>query len=175
MRKALVCLGLCLSLLLAGMPGQTPAPGTNPSQPATPSPPPAVVAAFLELSAAQVDQLQALLGPFLETLRKFEEQKQTRLQALPQLVNAPDPNPQAIGELVLQIHALEQQEAQAIQSFQQAFLSLLAPEQSQKVQAVAQAAQLVPVVDAFQALHLVGPPSPPPAAQSMQRPQRLRR
>ena len=163
MRNALsrAALALCLQALLIGMPANSLASSTaKASDSVAPPPPVVVVATFLDLSPAQAEQFQTLLATLFDTLGRLEEQKKAREQALQQLTNSPHPNPAAIGVVVLQIHAIEQQGAQAIQTFHQAFLSLLSSEQVQKVQAVAQAAQLAPVVGAFQALYLV-PPTPP--------------
>lgn len=164
MKKAIAAAGLalCLPLFIAATPSKavnaTANTTPNTSQ-ATPPPPPAVVAAFLNLTPGQDAQFQALLGSFLGTLQNLEAQAAAREQALQPLLSAANPNPLQIGVVVLQIHALEQQQAQAVQSFQQAFVSMLAPDQLQKVQAVAQAAQLAPVVGAFQSLYLI-PPGP---------------
>ncbi len=166
MKKAIsaVCLALCLSLFVAASPGTPLGSAPKASDATPPPPPPVVVAAFLDLTPAQAAQFQALLSQFLGTLQALEAQVNAREQVLQQLLNAPNPNPPAIGMVVLQIHALEQQQAQAVQGFQQAFVSLLTPDQVQKVQAVAQAAQLVPVVGAFQSLYLI--PGPVASQQS---------
>lgn len=165
MRRAFsaACLMLCLSGSIAAMPEQL---GTSSSpktfDPAAPPPPPVIVAAFLGFSPAQGDQFHTLLDAFFGTLKNLEEQKKAREQALQQLVNSPNRNPAAIGVIVLQIHAIEQQGAQAAEAFHKAFLNLLTGDQLQKVQAVVQAAQLAPVVGAFQALYLVPAASEPP-------------
>lgn len=169
MRKTLsvACLALCLPLALMGMPGRIDAANSAPTEFSAPPPPPVVVVAtFLDFSSAQTEQFQALLGPFLDTLKALEEQKQAREQVLQQLLNAPAADPAAVGVVVLQIHVMERQQAQAIQAFHQAFMSLLTSDQLQKVQAVSQASQIVPVVGAFQALFLVPPASSAPAAQT---------
>jgi hypothetical protein len=101
-----------------------------------------------------------LLNNFLTTVRALEHQKQARKQLLENLLNSPAPNLMAIGQVVLQIHALDQQQAAAVDSFHKAFLSLLTPQQLESTQAVVQAAQLAPVVNAFAALYLVAPPAP---------------
>jgi Spy/CpxP family protein refolding chaperone len=159
MRKALIfaVLTLCIPMVMFGMPQMSSA--SVPNSAPWPPPPPAIVAAFLDFTPAQADQFQALLGPFLDTLQALEVQKQEREQALQQLLSAPNPIPPVIGVLVLQIHALDQQQGQAIQAFHQAFVSLLTPGQLQKVELVVQAAQVVPVLGAFEATYLIAPPS----------------
>jgi len=165
MKKAIAaaCLALCLPLFMASLPSKSSNPTPTTSQATPPPPPPVVVATFLDFTPGQATEFQALLGQFLGTLQVLKAQVNAREQVLQQLLSAPSPNPPLIGVVVLQIHALEQQQVQAVQSFQQAFVSLLAPDQLQKVQAVAQAAQLGPVVGAFQSLYLI---PPEPAASS---------
>lgn len=124
--------------------------------------PVAVVTGFLGFSDAQASQFQQLLQGFLTTVQNLEQQKQVQQQLLDQLLSAPNPNPAAIGAVVLQIHALDVQVGNAVNAFHQAFLGLLTPDQLQKVEAVSQASQLQPVVGAFVALYLV---PPPPSAQ----------
>lgn len=124
--------------------------------------PPAVVASFLGFTEAQATQFGALLGQFQSTLRGFEEQIAARQAQLGVLLNQPNPDPAIVGTLVLEIHTLRQQVAQAIQGFESQFAALLTDEQRQKVQALTQASLLQPVVGAFVALHLVPAPKPLP-------------
>lgn len=122
-------------------------------------PPPAVVATFLGFTDGQAEQFGILLNQFQSTLRSLQEQIAPRQQQLNVLLSQPDPDPATVGALVLQLHALQQQMEQVIQSFQNAFAGLLTQEQKQKIEAVTLAAQLQPAVGAFVALHLV--PAPP--------------
>jgi Spy/CpxP family protein refolding chaperone len=124
--------------------------------------PPAVVASFLGFTEAQAAQFGDLLVQFQTTLHGLQEQIAVRQTQLDILLGQPNPHPAIIGSLFLQIHALQQQVAQVIQSFQSQFSSLLTGEQKQKVQAVTQASQLQPVVGAFVALYLVPAPTPLP-------------
>jgi peptidoglycan hydrolase CwlO-like protein len=125
-------------------------------------PPPAVVASFLGFTEGQAAQFGELLSQFQTTVRPLQEQIATRQAQLDSLLNKSQPNPAEIGRLILEIHALQQQVAQAIESYQSGFAGLLTGEQREKVQQVAGASQLQPVVGAFVALHLVPPPSPLP-------------
>jgi len=63
-------------------------------------------------------------------------------------------NPAQVGILVIQIHALQQQMAQAQQAFLTQFVAILDAEQLQKLQAVQIAAQLQPILPAFQPIFL---------------------
>jgi len=120
-------------------------------------PPPAVVATFLGFTDGQAEQFGILLNQFQTNLRSLQEQIAPRQQQLNALLSQPNPDPATVGALVLQLHALQQQIQQAIQTFQNAFAGLLAPEQKQKIEAVTLASQLQPAVSAFVALHLVPP------------------
>lgn len=122
-------------------------------------PPPAVVASFLGFTPDQAAQFGALLSQFQANLHALQEQTTAQQAQLDNLLNQPHPDPAAVGKLVLQIHALQQQVAQAIQSFQTLFAGLLTAQQMEKVQGVTQASQLQPVVGAFVSLYLV--PAPP--------------
>lgn len=124
--------------------------------------PPAVVVSFLGFSEAQTTQFESLFGQFQATLNGLQLQMAAQQRELDILLNQPNPNPAAVGSLFLQIHALQQQVAQAKQSFQSQFAALLTDEQKQKVQGVTLASQLQPVVGAFVALNLVPPPTPLP-------------
>jgi len=124
--------------------------------------PPAVVASFLGFTEAQTSEFVALLGQLQPTLQGLEGQIVVLQTQLDILLSQPSPNPAILGNLLLQIHALEQQVAEAIQSYQSKFVALLTEVQKQKVQAVTQASQLQPVVGAFVALKLAPPPTPLP-------------
>lgn len=124
--------------------------------------PPAVVTSFLGFTPAQTTQFETLLGQFLPTLQALQTQIAARQAQLEIQLDQPNPNPGNIAGLVLQIHALQQQAAQAIQGYQNQFVALLTDEQKQKVQAVTQASQLQPIVGAFVALKLAPAPTPLP-------------
>lgn len=156
--KSLVALALLAVQLLVATPATTQS--VNPAQnsPDQCPPPPAVVAAFLGFSEAQTEQFGTSLNRFQTTLRALQEQIAVQQQQLNILLGQPQADPAAVGKLVLQIHALQQQVAQAIQNYQSLFAGLLTPEQKQKIQEVTLASQLQPAVGAFVALYLVPPP-----------------
>lgn len=122
-------------------------------------PPPVLVATFLGFTDGQAEQFGILLNQFQNDLRSLQEQIAPRQQQLNVLLSQPDPDPATVGALVLQLHALQHQMEQIIQSFQNTFAALLTQEQKQKIEAVTLASQLEPAVGAFVALHLV-PSSP---------------
>ncbi len=125
-------------------------------------PPPAVVASFLQFTEAQTSQFGPLLVQFESTIHALEQQIAARQAQVDILASQPNPNPVPIGLLVLQIHALQQQIAKALDDYHTQFAAILTDEQKQKVAAVTQASQLQPVVGAFVALYIVAPPTPLP-------------
>ena len=112
-----------------------------------------VVAAFLQLQPGQVSELEQLLQARQATLTPLFQTAQTLIQQLRVLLNSGG-NPAQVGVTVIQIHALQQQMAQAQQGFLTHFIAILDAEQLQKLQAVQIAAQLQPILPAFQPVFL---------------------
>jgi len=112
-----------------------------------------VVAEFLQLSSGQVSELEQLLQARQTTLVPLFQTAQALTQQLAVLLNSGG-NPAQVGVLVIQIHALQQQIAQAQQVFLTQFMAILGAEQLQKLQAVQIAAQLQPILPAFQPIFL---------------------
>ena len=112
-----------------------------------------VVAEFLQLSPGQVSELEQLLQARQTTLVPLFQAAQALTQQLAVLLNSGG-NPAQVGILVIQIHALQQQIAQAQQAFLTQFVAILGAEQLQKLQAVQIAAQLQPILPAFQPIFL---------------------
>jgi hypothetical protein len=112
-----------------------------------------VVAEFLQLRPGQVSELQQLLQARQATLVPLFQTAQSLIQQLGNLLNSGG-NPAQVGVLVIQIHALQQQMAQAQQVFLTQFVAILDTEQLQKLQAVQIAAQLQPILPAFQPIFL---------------------
>ena len=112
-----------------------------------------VVAEFLQLSPTQVSELGQLLQARQATLVPLFQTAQTLIQQLGTLLNSGG-NPAQVGAVVIQIHALQQQMAQAQQAFLTQFIATLDPEQLQRLQAVQIAVQLQPIVPAFQPIFL---------------------
>lgn len=152
-------------LIFSLLPAKAAQTGTPQAKSADQCAPPTVVAALLNLSEAQTAQFATLLDQFQPTLQGLFEQITVLQTQLDVWLSQPNPNPAVIGNLLLQIHALQQQLAQAIQNYQTLFASLLTDAQKQRVQAVTQASQLQPVVGAFVALKLAPVPTPLPCQQ----------
>jgi hypothetical protein len=112
-----------------------------------------VVADFLQLQPGQVSELDQLLQARQATLLPLLQTAQALTQQLGNLLNSGG-NPAQVGAVVIQIHTLQQQAAQAQQSFLGHFVAILDAEQLQKLQAVQIAAQLQPILPAFQPIFL---------------------
>ncbi len=111
------------------------------------------VAEFLQLRPGQVSELEQLLQARQTALVPLFQTAQALTQQLAVLLNSGG-NPAQVGILVIQIHALQQQMAQAQQAFFAQFVAILDAEQLQKLQAVQIAAQLQPILPAFQPIFL---------------------
>jgi len=112
-----------------------------------------VVAEFLQLSPGQVTELEQLLQVRQAKLVPLFQTAQALIQQLGNLLNSGG-NPAQVGAVVIQIHALQQQMAQAQQAFLTQFIAILDAQQLQKLQAVQVAAQLQPILPAFQPIFL---------------------
>lgn len=123
-----------------------------------PPPAPAIVSQVLGFSDTQAAQFQQLLQSLQTTVVGLQQRIGPKQQALDSLLSAARPDPAAAGQLLLEIHALEQQIGQALQSYHESFLALLTADQKQKTQTVVQAAQLLPAVRAFSEVRLIEPP-----------------
>jgi hypothetical protein len=111
------------------------------------------VAEFLQLRPGQVSELEQLLQARQAALVPLFQTAQALIQQLGNLLNSGG-NPGQVGVLVIQIHALQQQMAQAQQAFLSQFVAILDTDQLQKLQAVRIAAQLQPILPAFQPIFL---------------------
>ncbi|HVS02017.1 MAG TPA: periplasmic heavy metal sensor [Thermoanaerobaculia bacterium] len=156
--SALATLALaCLVAATAAGPAAAQAPVLAPEHAAAP-PPHVVVAEFLGLTdeqreawAAIREEARAAIAPLVEELRGQEE-------ALHELLATPDPDPAAVGALVLAIRELRQAIRVEEQEAVAAFLALLDDEQRGKLARLRRAAPLCRVVPAFEALHLLARP-----------------
>src|SRR5216684_1196891 len=148
MKQALMGLAIAVGPLLSGFADEAP----------QPPPAPVIVAQFLGFSDTQVAQFQQLLQSLRATVGGLQQQIGPKQQTLDSLLSTAQPDPATAGELLLEIHALQQQLGQALQSYHESFLALLTSDQMQKAHAVVQAAQLLPAVKAFAEVRLIEPP-----------------
>ena len=112
-----------------------------------------IVADFLQLSSGQLSELEQLLQARQTTLVPLFQAAQGLTQQLAVLLNSGG-NPAQVGVLVIQIHGLQQQIAQAQLAFLTQFTAILNAEQLQKLQAAQIAVQLQPILSAFQPIFL---------------------
>lgn len=112
-----------------------------------------VEAEFLQLSPSQVTELEQLLQARQTTLVPLFQAAQTLTQQLGNLLNS-GANAAQVGVMVIQIHRLQQQIAQAQQAFVIEFMAILDAQQLRKLEAIQIAVQLQPILPAFQPIFL---------------------
>lgn len=124
------------------------------------------VAAFLQLDESQAAAWTALLedrGAAARPLHDAAAAVQAELEAL--LATA-DPDPTAVGELVLERRSLGEQLAEVNQTYVAGFEALLSEDQTARLGFVRRAARVRPVIPAFERMGLLAPPpggdQPPP-------------
>lgn len=114
-----------------------------------------MVAQYLELTPEQGEAWRALMEtlklqqqPLVDQIRPLEE-------ALGQAIQSPEPDPAAVGDLVLQIHALKEQMRSNEETYRSAFEGLLTVEQGEKLFKLREAARLAPLFPAFRDTRLL--------------------
>ena len=112
-----------------------------------------IVVQFLQLRPDQVQELGQLLQARQAAVVPLLQGIQQRGRQLEALLNSGG-SPADVGMLIIQIHRLQQQVAQAQQDFLSKFMNLLDLEQQQRLEAIRIAAQLQPILPAFQQLYL---------------------
>jgi hypothetical protein len=112
-----------------------------------------IVAEFLQLTPGQASELVQLLQARQAKLVPLVQTAQALTQQLGNLLNS-GANPAQVGAVVIQIHSLQQQAAQAQQAFLTQFTAILTADQLQKLQALQIAKQLQPILPAFQPIFL---------------------
>jgi len=113
-----------------------------------------LIVRYFELDEVQVEVFQGLLSTRHETVGLLREQARDIGAALREAINAPDPDPFAIGELVLSEKAIGDQTRDAQEVFNQGFLDLLTEDQLGRYYALARANRLVPIMRAANDLKL---------------------
>lgn len=119
-----------------------------------------IVIRVLGLTEAQQTQWQAMLDDLRSTVEPLADQLRDLEAALHELLGQSDPDPTAIGELILQGKGLREQIGAARHAYLQAFEEMLTVEQKAKLAFLRRAQQVVPLLPAF---HLFGllPQAPP--------------
>ncbi len=120
-----------------------------------------VVADFLHLTPAQVEQWQGLLETQEAALAPLREQLRDTERALGELLRGENPDPAAVGDLVLQGKQIKEQMGQVHRSYLEGFEGMLDAEQAQRLTAIRRAERLEPLFPAFRLFGLLPPPPPP--------------
>jgi Spy/CpxP family protein refolding chaperone len=146
----------CLLLGLAGLAAQVMTPIMPP-----PQPPYTQLTTFLNLTTGQLqslEQVQQQKNQAVQSIYQQINQKQTQLNA--QLTsNSPDPT--QIGQLTIDIRALQQQVQQAGKPFRQPALAVLTQDQANKLAMLEQALLLQSTASQAVSLNLIDPQTGP--------------
>ena len=115
----------------------------------------AVVAHVLSLSDEQAQALGEIVKARSEAIRPAVQEIQARQQALAQQLQSADPDPQTVGQLVIEIKRIEGQIHQALDETNRQWESFLAPEQATRLEQIRAAAPVCEVIPAFRAVGLM--------------------
>lgn len=150
-RAALVLMMVCLAAPLLA---QADAPQNPKAQEA--------VARFLQLTPDQVQDWNELLAareasilPLRDDLRDVEIE-------LKELLDGEDPDPTAVGTLVLEGKSLREAIGEVHRDYVDSFEGMLVEEQRGRLSAIRRAERLQPLFPAFRLFGLLGPDGPPP-------------
>ena len=114
-----------------------------------------IVAKILSLSDEQAQTLGHIVRARSEAIRPAVEQVQAREPALARQLQSSDPDPQAVGRLVIEIKRIQEQMHHAIAETNQQFETLLAPDQSARLQQIRAVEPVCGVIPAFKAVGLM--------------------
>jgi len=117
--------------------------------------PVAVVASILNLSPDQITAWSGILHARQTAIEPLARQAQMQEQAIGQALSGANPDPVAIGQAIVTLHALQMQIAQANAQSAADFERVLTPDQLQRLNAIRGGAQVCPIVPAFQATGLL--------------------
>ena len=117
----------------------------------------AAITQFLALTEEQVAQWDALMVTLDEAVSPLEEQLRATEEQLKELLQSENPDPGAVGTLVLSGRTLREGIGTAVRAYVEGFEALLTPEQKGKLGAVRRAARLAPLLPAFGTFQLLGP------------------
>ena len=97
---------------------------------------PKLLARYLNLSASQVTQEEALFKTLGDSLKAIHEQEKALRDQLAAELDKPSPNACTAGGYVVGIHDLYEQAEAALHTFDAAFSAILTPEQLAKYEAL---------------------------------------
>jgi Spy/CpxP family protein refolding chaperone len=152
MRRALVALVVC-ALALPVMAQQ---------QIGEPHPAKDAVVHFLSLTPDQVTQWDVLAATREATVLPLRQKLSDVEGELQTLLGQDNPDPAAVGALVIQGKSLRDQIHAADTTYINGFGGMLDQDQAGRLDGIRRAAQLEPLFPAFRAFGLLGPPAPPP-------------
>ncbi len=116
-----------------------------------------MVIEFLQLTEEQIAAWTTLLELRRTDAEAIREQIQAINEELRGLFEAGDPDPTAVGELVIASRGLHGQMGEVNRAYVDGFEALLDERQAQRLSLVRRAAHMQPVIPAFRALGLLPP------------------
>lgn len=123
---------------------------------AQPADPVAVVAHVLDLSNDQITAWSAILHARQTAIEPLAQQAQAQEQAIAEALGSANPDPLAVGQAFVALHALKVQIAAVNAKSASDFERLLTTDQLQRLNGIRGAAQVCPIVPAFAATGLLG-------------------
>ena len=115
------------------------------------------VVGFLALTSDQTAQWDTLLAAREQTVAPLRTQLQGIEEQLRTVLAQPNPDPAAVGNLVLQAHGVREQIRAANGAYTDGFNALLTGDQQAKVAFLHRAAKVEPVLPAFRFFALLPP------------------
>ena len=131
-----------------------PPPPTDPQRPAE------AIKRILDLSDQQAQQLADLRSAHLQQMRELGGQVRELGQQRRELLSSDNPDPAAIGSLLIQEQGLRKQMQGAQQSYREAALNLLTADQKEKVAQIQRAVRLATQAGPLAAFGLIQGPGP---------------
>jgi Spy/CpxP family protein refolding chaperone len=113
-----------------------------------------IVAQYFDFTQEQVDQIRGFLEIRKAAVEPLLKQIAAQEKDLHDLLGTTDPDPAAVGNMLIAIHQLKEQVKAARDQFDTSLEGILTPDQATKLHAVRRAARLEPVVRAMRELGL---------------------
>ena len=117
-----------------------------------------IVARFLELTPEQVTAWDGLLATLQGTIDPLKEQLRAVEQQLAEMLGGENPDPAAVGALVVQGRDLRKQMREAHEAYVAAFEELLTETQVSRLTFIRRAARVEPIIPAFRLFGLIAEP-----------------
>ncbi|HVN76835.1 MAG TPA: periplasmic heavy metal sensor [Thermoanaerobaculaceae bacterium] len=127
-------------------------------QDAIPVDPKSAVAEFLALTPDQVSQWDALIATREQTVPPLREQLKGIEDQIKALLAQPNPDPAAVGALVIQAAAVKEQLDSARGAYVSGFEAMLTSDQTARLNFIRRAAKARPLIPAFRLAGLLPPP-----------------